>query len=69
MEQGERSYRSALECDEAFAPAYRGLGMIYLKQGKKEEAQGAFAHYLELSPQAEDRAYIEQYLPKSDGKK
>jgi len=67
LEQGERSYRSALECDEEFAPAYRGLGMIYLKQGKKEEAQGAFARYLVLSPQAEDRAYIEQYLPKSGG--
>jgi predicted Zn-dependent protease len=69
LEQGEQSYRSALECDEAFAPAYRGLGLIYLKQGKKEEAQAAFARYLVLSPQAEDRAYIEQYLPKSDGKK
>jgi predicted Zn-dependent protease len=69
LEHGERSYRSALECDEAFAPAYRGLGMIYLKQGKEKEAQGAFARYLVLSPQAEDRGYIEQYLPKSDGKK
>ena len=68
LEHGEQNYRRALECDEAFAPAYRGLGLIYLKQGRKEEAHAAFARYLVLSPQAEDRAYIEQYLPKSEAK-
>ena len=46
----------------AFAPSYRALGIILLKDGKKAEAASSFERYLELSPQAEDRKYVESYL-------
>jgi len=67
LEKAESNYRSAIELDISYAPPHRGLGLIYLKQGNTEKALGEFRIYLSLAPQAEDRAYIEQYLSKSRG--
>lgn len=67
LEKAESNYRSAIELDISYAPPHRGLGLIYLKQGNTEKALGEFRIYLSLAPQAEDRAYIEQYLSNSRG--
>lgn len=61
-QNAEKEYRAAIEQDPSYAPPYGGLGRIYLKSGRKEEARREFAQYLVLSHQAEDRAYVEQYL-------
>jgi beta-barrel assembly-enhancing protease len=61
-QRAEASYRGAIEAAPGFAPSYRALGIILLKDGKKAEAASNFEHYLELAPQAKDRKYVESYL-------
>jgi predicted Zn-dependent protease len=58
----EEAYRQSLRLDAALAGSYRGLGLIYYKNGRTAEALEQFEYYLELSPDAADRAYIEQYI-------
>ncbi|OGQ82464.1 MAG: hypothetical protein A3F90_08730 [Deltaproteobacteria bacterium RIFCSPLOWO2_12_FULL_60_19] len=62
VEKAEKHYRQASQFDAAYAPPYRGLGLIWLKQGHKKQAREAFEKYLSLAPQAEDKGYIQQYL-------
>jgi tetratricopeptide (TPR) repeat protein len=45
-----------------FPDTYRSLGLLHLKAGRKPEAAAAFRRYLELSPAAPDRTYIENFL-------
>ena len=42
--------------------AYKNLGYLYLKSKDMAEAQESFRKYLELAPEASDRAMIEFYL-------
>lgn len=58
----EKSYKLAINSDEPVADAYRNLGYIELKQGNSSLAVEYFTHYLELKPDADDRAMIEFYL-------
>jgi predicted Zn-dependent protease len=58
----EEAYRRSLHRDAAYAESYRGLGLIYYKNGRTSEALEQFEHYLELAPDASDRSYIEQYI-------
>ncbi|MBI2513635.1 MAG: M48 family metalloprotease [Opitutae bacterium] len=51
-----------------FADAHRSLGIVLLKDGKKPEAAAAFRRYLELTPQAPDRAYIENFISQCETK-
>jgi len=62
MQKAEAAYRSAIQAAPTFAPSYRALGIVLLKDGKKAEAATSFQRYLELAPQAEDRKYVESYL-------
>lgn len=62
MQKAEASYRGAIQAAPGFAPSYRALGIILLKDGKKAEAARSFERYLELAPQAADRKYVESYL-------
>jgi predicted Zn-dependent protease len=62
VEKAEAAYRGAIQAAPGFAPSYRALGIVLLKTGKKAEAAGHFQRYLELSPHAEDRKYVESYL-------
>ncbi len=63
------SYRRALEIDASAAAAWRGLGLVLWKTGQKAEALRAFARYLELAPDAPDRAHVRSYLDESPGGK
>lgn len=45
-----------------FAPPYRSMGVLLMKQGKHEDASAAFNKYLTLAPDASDRAYVLNYL-------
>ena len=44
------------------ADAYKGLGLVYFKEGNKSQAKKAFKSYLAKAPHAPDRSYIEDYL-------
>lgn len=47
----------------AFADAWRELGLVSLKRGHPEKAREHFARYLQLAPDAPDRAYLENLSP------
>jgi beta-barrel assembly-enhancing protease len=59
MESALSSYRRAIELDPRAAEAWRGLGLVLQKKGDAEEARTAFRRYLELAPDAPDRAHVE----------
>jgi predicted Zn-dependent protease len=55
-------YQRIAAAADAPAAAHRGIGLVLFKQGDKPGAAAAFRRYLELEPEADDRAYIEDYL-------
>lgn len=55
-------YNKAIELDAAFAASYKALGMLYYKEGKKEQAKEKLTKYLELEPDTADSAYVKKYL-------
>jgi predicted Zn-dependent protease len=58
----EEAYRRAIEAAPEFAPSYRALGVLRLKANHYVDAQTYLERYLELSPSAPDRKYVESYL-------
>jgi tetratricopeptide (TPR) repeat protein len=59
-------FKQAIDVDPGHAPAYRGLGLVYQAQGKKDKAKAAFEKYLRLAPNAADAAAIRQRIAKLD---
>jgi len=62
LQRARESYERAIAAPTPYPQAYRGLGLVALKQGDKETARRAFSTYLERAPTADDRAMIEFYL-------
>lgn len=56
------AYRHSIEGGAAPAEAYKNLGYLHLKSKQMADAQARFRTYLELHPEASDRAMIEFYL-------
>jgi predicted Zn-dependent protease len=56
-----KAYKETIKQEPDFAPPYRVLGIYYMKQNKPSQAKAFFDKYLELSPDAPDRGYIESY--------
>jgi eukaryotic-like serine/threonine-protein kinase len=56
--EAEAAFKSALKIDRRYAPAYRGLGILYQRTGASAKAIDAFRKYLKLAPQASDAANI-----------
>ena len=56
------AYRHSIEGGAAPPEAYKNLGYLHLKRKEIADAQEQFRKYLELSPDASDRAMIEFYL-------
>jgi predicted Zn-dependent protease len=54
QEKAEQLYLRALDLNRFNSVAHRGLGMLYEKIGRKEEAAGEYSKYLELAPNATD---------------
>ena len=50
QEKSEQLYLRALELDRFNFAAHRGLGMLYEKAGRKEEAMREYLSFLELAP-------------------
>jgi predicted Zn-dependent protease len=62
METALAQYRKAIELDRAYPQPYRALGLLLMKRGEKSAARQALERYLELSPTAEDRGWVERDL-------
>ena len=56
------AYRHSIEGGSPPPEAFKNLGYLYLKTDDLAAAQKMFREYLQLSPQASDRAMIEFYL-------
>jgi predicted Zn-dependent protease len=56
------AYRAALACDDAPAQAWRGLGLIAMADGNKQEAKEDFSQYQAMAPDADDKDMISFYL-------
>ena len=67
LDSAIQSYELAVGLPDVPVAAYRGLGMAALKAEKNDVARDAFAKYLELAPQADDKAMVQIYLTKAGG--
>ena len=61
-EKAESLFVRALELNRFNAGAHRGLGMLYEKLDRKQEAASEYAKYLELAPNAIDTERIRRRL-------
>jgi len=61
-ELAKAAYRHSIEGGNAPPEAYKNLGYLLLKDGDTDAARINFRTYLELHPDASDRAMIEFYL-------
>jgi predicted Zn-dependent protease len=57
-----RLLRDLIGSHPDFAPAHRSLGLLLLQQDERAAAATCFRRYLELKPDAEDRAYIADFI-------
>ena len=62
LKQAAKHYRKAVKLRRSYPDAHKGLGLVYLKQGKKKKAKKEFNTYLKLSPKAPDKEYVKQYI-------
>jgi tetratricopeptide (TPR) repeat protein len=62
LQSARDSYQRAIAQVAPFPAAFRGLGLVAMKQRDKAAARQAFTLYLAKVPQADDRAMIEFYL-------
>jgi predicted Zn-dependent protease len=54
----ERFYRQSVTLDPGLAESWKGLGLVLLRQGKAMEGRRMLRRYLDLAPEASDRAMI-----------
>ena len=62
IEKARQQYQKAVSIDPNYPDSHRGIGLIHYKQGEKTLARKSLELYLSLSPQAIDRAYVEEYI-------
>ncbi len=62
QERARAAYTKSVESESAPPEAFKNLGYLYLKAGDLLQAQENFRRYLEIEPEATDRAMIEFYL-------
>jgi predicted Zn-dependent protease len=56
------AYHEALACTDPPPEAWRGLGLVAMKDGDKIDAKEAFTQYRAKAPDADDKAMIDFYL-------
>lgn len=62
LAEAKKQFQMAVSVAPSYADAYKGLGLVYFKEGSRAEAKMAFKSYLEKASQAPDRTYIEDYI-------
>ncbi|MEJ2102574.1 MAG: M48 family metalloprotease [Desulfobacterales bacterium] len=55
-------YDRAVRLDPSFAAAYKGIGLIHYKEGRRALAGKFFKSCIQLAPNSPDKAYIQEYL-------
>ena len=50
--------RASIASNPEYAPAWRGLGLVFEKMGEKDQARSAYKRYLKLAPSANDADQI-----------
>ncbi|MCA1828259.1 MAG: tetratricopeptide repeat protein [Myxococcales bacterium] len=58
----ETAFETALKEDPALPAGHRGLGMVYVLQGKNDAAKAEYEKYLQLAPDAPDAEQIKRLL-------
>lgn len=62
LKRAEKAYREAARLDPTFADPYRGLAELYSDTEEYEDAVAAWRTYLQLEPDADDRAKIQRKI-------
>ena len=62
LSEAKKQFQKAVSVAPSYSDAYKGLGLVYFKEGNKPQARKAFKSYLAKAPHAPDRSYIEDYL-------
>jgi hypothetical protein len=62
-------YKKALDSDQSFALAYRGLGVTYASQNKREKAIESYKAYLRMAPDAKDASSVKMIIQKAEAEK
>jgi tetratricopeptide (TPR) repeat protein len=62
VERSESHYQDAIHADPRLSDPHRALGYSLLKRGDALQGKTELQKYLELSPLAPDRPYVEQAL-------
>lgn len=62
QQKAEELYQRATNLDNPFPAIHRGLGMLYEKLGRPNEAVTEYEKYLELAPSAMDRERIQKRI-------
>ncbi len=57
LEQAQQAYRTAIDLDAYFTPAYNTLGQLYYATGRRQEAADIFRQALQTRPDAGDTHY------------
>lgn len=62
LEEAIADFNKAIEIDQSLARAYYGRGLAYSQQGDSTAAIREFRRYLQIAPDATDRAEVEQRI-------
>ena len=62
QKKAEELYLRALDAQNPVPVTHRGLGMLYEKLGRANDAVAAYEKYVELSPSAQDRERIQRRI-------
>lgn len=65
QKKAEELYLRALASENPFPATHRGLGMLYEKLGRVDDAVAEYQKYIELSPSASDRERIQRRIEAS----
>jgi predicted Zn-dependent protease len=62
IDMAKENYLKAISMNTTYAEPHKSIGLIYLKNGEKENAKEHLEMYLALRPDAHDKAFIESYI-------
>jgi len=62
VEAAKDYYERAISINSSYPDSHKGIGMIHYKRKERDLARKALELYLSLSPQALDRAFVEEYI-------
>jgi tetratricopeptide (TPR) repeat protein len=62
VETAKDYYERAISINSSYPDSHKGIGMIHYKRKERDLARKALELYLSLSPQALDRAFVEEYI-------